>query len=88
MGASQPLAVEPGAVSVVNPSNAKSEIWAHEYRHGQGLGRDEERLNRKIDAWNAQNKAQWDDALAWAKAKGLIDADVSYEDSVTGAYLP
>ena len=34
------------------------------------------------------SKAQWDDALAWAKAKGLIDADVSYEDSVTGAYLP
>lgn len=34
------------------------------------------------------NKDQWDDALAWAKAKGLIDVDVSYEDSVTGAYLP
>lgn len=34
------------------------------------------------------SKAQWEDALDWAKGKGLIEGDVSYEDSVTGAYLP
>jgi NitT/TauT family transport system substrate-binding protein len=34
------------------------------------------------------SKAQWDDALDWVKGNGLIDVDVSYEDSVTGAYLP
>ncbi len=34
------------------------------------------------------SKAQWDDALDWVKENGLMDANVSYEDSVTGAYLP
>jgi len=63
MGASQPLPVEAGAVSVVNARNARPEIWAHEYRHAQGLGKGAENLNRKIDAWNAQNKQQWDDAV-------------------------
>lgn len=33
-------------------------------------------------------QAQWDDTMAWAKANGLIKADVSYADSVTSAYLP
>lgn len=33
-------------------------------------------------------EAQWNDVLAWAKEKGLLDGDVSYADSVTGAYLP
>jgi len=31
---------------------------------------------------------EWDDALSWAKEKGMLDADVSYADSVTDAYLP
>ncbi len=31
---------------------------------------------------------QWDDVLEWAKAKELIQNDVSYGDSVTEAYLP
>jgi NitT/TauT family transport system substrate-binding protein len=31
---------------------------------------------------------EWLDALEWAKAKGLLDADVSYAGSVTNAYLP
>jgi NitT/TauT family transport system substrate-binding protein len=34
------------------------------------------------------SQAQWDDVLAWAKAKGLIDKDVSYLESVTGEFLP
>ncbi|MEN6410773.1 MAG: ABC transporter substrate-binding protein [Anaerolineaceae bacterium] len=33
-------------------------------------------------------KAQFDDVLAWAKEKGLLTQDVSYEESVTDAYLP
>jgi NitT/TauT family transport system substrate-binding protein len=33
-------------------------------------------------------KAQFDDVLAWAKEKRLLTQDVSYEDSVTDAYLP
>jgi NitT/TauT family transport system substrate-binding protein len=31
---------------------------------------------------------QWNDALAWAKGKGLLNQDVSYPDSVTDIYLP
>jgi len=34
------------------------------------------------------SQAQWDDVMAWLKAKGLIKQDVSYSDSVTGEYLP
>jgi NitT/TauT family transport system substrate-binding protein len=33
-------------------------------------------------------EAEWQDALDWAKDKGLIDVDVSYADSVTSEYLP
>lgn len=31
---------------------------------------------------------QWQDAMEWAKEKGLLEDDVSYEDSVTGDFLP
>jgi NitT/TauT family transport system substrate-binding protein len=31
---------------------------------------------------------EWNDALSWAKEKGMLDADVVYADSVTDAYLP
>ncbi len=34
------------------------------------------------------SKAQWEDVLAWAKAKGLIKNDVSYESSVNASLLP
>ena len=34
------------------------------------------------------SQAQWDDVLAWTKAKGLITQDLSYKDSVTDQYLP
>jgi NitT/TauT family transport system substrate-binding protein len=33
-------------------------------------------------------EAQWNDALAWAKDKGLISTDVSYADSVNNSFLP
>jgi NitT/TauT family transport system substrate-binding protein len=34
------------------------------------------------------SQAQWDDALAWAKAKGYINSDVAYESSVDASFLP
>lgn len=34
------------------------------------------------------SKSQWDDVLAWAKAKGLIKVDVDYEASVNASLLP
>ena len=33
-------------------------------------------------------KAEWSDALAWAKEKGMLTADVSYADSVNATLLP
>jgi NitT/TauT family transport system substrate-binding protein len=33
-------------------------------------------------------QAQWDDALAWAKDKGLISVDVSYSNSINKSFLP
>ena len=34
------------------------------------------------------SKSQWDDVVAWAIDKGLISAEVSYDESVTMDYLP
>jgi NitT/TauT family transport system substrate-binding protein len=34
------------------------------------------------------SEAQFEDALQWAQEKGLITTEVSYQDSVSGAYLP
>ena len=34
------------------------------------------------------SQSQWQDVLDWAKEKGLLDKDVSYESSVTDEYLP
>lgn len=31
---------------------------------------------------------QWADALAWAKEKGLVKTDISYNDSVNSSFLP
>ncbi|MBK8821492.1 MAG: ABC transporter substrate-binding protein [Anaerolineales bacterium] len=33
-------------------------------------------------------EAEWMDALAWAKEKGMLTTDVSYADSVNGSLLP
>ncbi len=33
-------------------------------------------------------RAEWDDMLEWARGKGLLDVDVSYEQSVNGSLLP
>ncbi len=33
-------------------------------------------------------EAEWADALAWAKEKGMLSADVSYADSVNSSLLP
>lgn len=34
------------------------------------------------------SESEWNDALSWAKEKGLVAADVSYADSVTSQFLP
>jgi NitT/TauT family transport system substrate-binding protein len=34
------------------------------------------------------SESEWQDALEWAKAKGLLDVDVSYAETVTSSYLP
>jgi len=39
-------------------------------------------------AASVPSQAQWDDALAWAKEKGLVTKDVSYADSVNPDFLP
>jgi NitT/TauT family transport system substrate-binding protein len=33
-------------------------------------------------------EAEWNDALNWAKEKGMLDVDVSYVDSVNASFLP
>ncbi len=39
-------------------------------------------------AASVPTQAQWDDVLAWAKAKGLVKNDVSYQESVNSGLLP
>jgi NitT/TauT family transport system substrate-binding protein len=36
----------------------------------------------------APTEAEWNDMLAWAKAKGLLTADIAYRDSVNPTLLP
>jgi hypothetical protein len=33
-------------------------------------------------------EAEWNDALAWVKEKGMLTSDVSYADSVNASLLP
>ena len=33
-------------------------------------------------------EAEWNDALSWAKEKGMLDVDVPYADSVNASFLP
>jgi len=39
-------------------------------------------------AASVPTEAEWNDALAWAKEKGMLTADVSYADSVNATLLP
>ena len=34
------------------------------------------------------SQAQWEDALSWTREKGLVEGDVSYQDSVNSNLLP
>jgi NitT/TauT family transport system substrate-binding protein len=34
------------------------------------------------------DEAEWNDALNWAKEKGMLQVDVSYKDSVNASFLP
>lgn len=34
------------------------------------------------------SQEEWDDVLTWARSKGLLEADISYQDSVIPAFLP
>jgi hypothetical protein len=34
------------------------------------------------------DKSLWDDVLAWAKGKGLVENDLSYTESVNANFLP
>jgi NitT/TauT family transport system substrate-binding protein len=42
----------------------------------------------KFPTGEVPSQEQWADVLSWAQEKGLIEGDVSYEDSVTREYLP
>jgi len=49
------------------------------------------RASYQINAYppaSVPTEAQWEDALSWAKSKGLLQVDVSYADSVNAAFLP
>jgi NitT/TauT family transport system substrate-binding protein len=39
-------------------------------------------------AGSLPSEAQWADVLAWARNKGLVEAELPYEDSVTSEFLP
>lgn len=42
----------------------------------------------KFPVKGISSQEEWDDVLAWAKGKGLLQADISYKDSVNSAFLP
>ena len=42
----------------------------------------------KFPVKGVPSEAEWADVLAWAKAKGLLKADVAYQDSVNSSFLP
>lgn len=56
--------LEPDTVNAID-MEADDQTWAHEYRHRQGIKN--EGVNRMVDGWNAQNSADWDEAVrGWA----------------------
>jgi NitT/TauT family transport system substrate-binding protein len=42
----------------------------------------------KFPTKGVPSAAEWNDVLAWAKAKGLLSVDVAYQDSVNASFLP
>jgi NitT/TauT family transport system substrate-binding protein len=42
----------------------------------------------KFPLRGAPTEAEWSDVLSWAKAKGLLTADMAYGDSVNSTFLP
>ncbi len=42
----------------------------------------------KFPTKGVPSEAEWNDVLAWAKAKNLLKADVAYKDSVNSSFLP
>jgi NitT/TauT family transport system substrate-binding protein len=42
----------------------------------------------KFPTRGAPTEAEWSDVLAWAKAKGLLTANIAYHDSVKSTFLP
>lgn len=42
----------------------------------------------KFPLKGVSSQEEWDDVLTWARGKGLLEADISYQDSVTPAFLP
>jgi hypothetical protein len=81
------LPVEAGTVNVVGARNATPTIWSHEYRHAQGLGTMDENLNRKIDAWNAQNSRQWDDAVEMERYRTGTDGKPASREKAEGELM-
>ncbi len=42
----------------------------------------------KFPLKGVSSQEEWNDVLAWAKGKGLLQTDISYKDSVNPAFLP
>lgn len=42
----------------------------------------------KFPLKGVSSQDEWDDVLAWAKGKGLLQTDISYKDSVNSEFLP
>lgn len=42
----------------------------------------------KFPTKGVPSEAEWNDVLAWAKAKNLLKVDVAYKDSVNNSFLP
>jgi NitT/TauT family transport system substrate-binding protein len=45
-------------------------------------------LPPSFPAAGVPTEAEWNDALSWAKGKGILTVDVAYADSVNATYLP
>ncbi len=42
----------------------------------------------KFPTQGVPSEAEWNDVLAWAKAKNLLTVDIAYQDSVNASFLP